>query len=77
MKYIRIKENSAQAKAFIDFARTLSFVQFIEIKEIKGNLKILTKQEKEDFCLGKMIEEGLKTKKIPKSRILNKLKNKL
>lgn len=50
MVHIKIKENSKQAKAFIEFARTMSFIEFVEeqkkekiLNEIREGLKDVKK----------------------------------
>jgi hypothetical protein len=43
------------------------------LKRMKIDSEILS-QEDEDLALGKAIEEGMKTKDVPKSRIIEALK---
>ena len=46
MVYLKIKENTQQAKAFIELAKTMSFIEFVELdkknkllSEIESGLK--------------------------------------
>jgi hypothetical protein len=45
MVTIKIKENSKQAKMFVEYAKTLSYVEFLETP-IQQNKKALSSKEK-------------------------------
>lgn len=59
MVHIKIKENSKQAKAFIEFARTMSFIEFVEEQKKE---KILN-EIREGLKDGKKMRDGKKRKK--------------
>ncbi len=64
MVHIKIKENSKKAKAFIEFARTMEFVEFVETDDLQGtNTKISKKQFLSDFK--KSVEEVKQGKTKP------------
>lgn len=44
------------------------------LKKMDIKTKILADEEKEDFALGKAIEDGLKTKNIPKEKVMKALR---
>ena len=47
MVTLKVKENSKKAKAFIEFARSLSFVDFIEEKQPTVKLSKAIKESRE------------------------------
>jgi len=66
MLYIRIKENSQQAKLFAEYIKTLSFVEVIEVENPD-------KISKEKFI--EDIRKSLKEVKTKKTKPLNRLIN--
>ncbi len=47
MKYVRIKENSAQAKAFLEFIKTMPFVDFIEEEDLPNSTTLRAMEQAE------------------------------
>jgi len=60
-----------QAKNESEFTFISEMLKRMDIKN-----KVLTNEQQEDFAFGKMIEEGMKTKKVSKEKILKALKRK-
>jgi hypothetical protein len=52
MVYLRVKENSIQAKAFLEYVKTVPFVEIIEIGDIPNSE---TKKAINDARNGKLI----------------------
>lgn len=52
MVYLRVKENSLQAKAFLEYIKTVPFVEIIEIGDIPNSE---TKKAIKDARNGKLI----------------------
>jgi len=65
MVHIKIKENSKQAKAFIEFARTMSFIEFVEEQKKE---KILN-EIREGLKDGKKMRDGKKRKKTAREML--------
>ncbi len=63
MKYIRIKENSAQAKAFLEFIKTMPFVDFIEEEDLPNSttIRAMEQAEKGKFARHKTAKSLIKS----------------
>jgi antitoxin component of RelBE/YafQ-DinJ toxin-antitoxin module len=64
MVYLRINENSAQAKAFLEYVKTIPFV------------KVVAKEEIPNATTVKAIQEA-RTKEVAKAKDINDLINQL
>ncbi|WP_396167570.1 hypothetical protein [Flavobacterium sp.] len=61
MVTIKIKENSKQAKMFVEYAKTLSYVEFLETP-IQQNKKTLSLKEKK--FLNKLKKTAIEMKQL-------------